>query len=208
MQVVQSGPSSRQTQSVMTRERLLEAATRLFAERGYGKSSVKNIAEAAGISQGSVFWHFESKQRLLFEVVDRAFARWEQEVLEPLLRKDAEPDGLRAVVDAHLGFARRNPEIGGRLFFMLASEALGGRAELRAAYARIYDRFRNHGREWIEQAVKVGACRDDIDPAATATVIVGALAGIFLQWLVGGAAVDLVRSHDDLARILARGIAA
>jgi TetR/AcrR family acrAB operon transcriptional repressor len=200
--------TKKQSQGEQTKRRLVDAATRLFAERGYARTSVKHVADAAGVSQGSIFWHFESKEGLLFEVVDRAFGGWEHEVLAPLLADRPGPIDLRAVIDAYLQFARHNPEIAGRLFFVLASEALGPRPELRNAYARIYERFRSYGRRWIESAVEAGTCRPDIDAEATSTVIVGALAGIFLQTLMGGDTPGFERTHEELVKILARGIAA
>ena len=71
--------SRKREQSQQSRERLIDAATRLFAERGYRDASVQAIGEEAGISRGSIFWHFGSKEGLLWAVVQRAFTRWELE---------------------------------------------------------------------------------------------------------------------------------
>jgi len=56
------------------RERILEAATRLFAERGYAAARAEDVARAAGIAKGSVFQHFGSKEGLFLEVYKRAMA--------------------------------------------------------------------------------------------------------------------------------------
>jgi AcrR family transcriptional regulator len=55
-----------------TRARILAAAERLFAERGYDGVSMPAIAEAASITPGAIYRHFESKAALFFEVVRRA----------------------------------------------------------------------------------------------------------------------------------------
>jgi len=55
-----------------TRERILNAAERLFAEQGYGNVSMPAIAAAAGITAGAIYKHFESKDELFFHVVHRA----------------------------------------------------------------------------------------------------------------------------------------
>jgi TetR/AcrR family transcriptional regulator len=60
------------TRADAKRERILEAATRLFAERGYGASRAEDVAAAAGIAKGSVFQHFGSKEGLFLEVYKRA----------------------------------------------------------------------------------------------------------------------------------------
>ncbi|HEY1940782.1 MAG TPA: helix-turn-helix domain-containing protein [Roseiarcus sp.] len=55
-----------------TRERILEAAERLFAEHGFDSVSMPQIAEASGITAGAIYKHFDGKADLFFEVVRRA----------------------------------------------------------------------------------------------------------------------------------------
>jgi AcrR family transcriptional regulator len=62
------------TRSEAKRERILEAATRLFAERGYAAARAEDVARAAGIAKGSVFQHFGSKEALFLEAYKRAMA--------------------------------------------------------------------------------------------------------------------------------------
>ena len=54
-----------------TRDRILRAAERLFAERGFSSVSMPAIAEASGITAGAIYKHFDSKSDLFFEVVQR-----------------------------------------------------------------------------------------------------------------------------------------
>jgi AcrR family transcriptional regulator len=55
-----------------TRERILAAAERLFAERGFSGVSMPAIAAVAGITAGAIYKHFESKEQLFFLIVRRA----------------------------------------------------------------------------------------------------------------------------------------
>ncbi len=199
-------PNKKAEQSARSRTRLIEAASKLFAEKGYADTSVQVIAEAAGISRGSIAWHFGSKEGLLFGVVDAGFSEWEQAVLLPLLREGRGPDSLRQVVEAHLRFVERSPEIV-RLFFVLLFDALGARADLRARYIQVYERFRSHGRDWIRAARDAGALDARIDPSAATTAIIGALAGVTIQWQLDPAHVDLRLVHETLAHVLERGFA-
>ncbi len=54
-----------------TQERILSAAVRLFASKGYSRTSVGAIAQAAGVSRSAVFWHFSDKATLFEEVCKR-----------------------------------------------------------------------------------------------------------------------------------------
>jgi len=54
-----------------TRQRLLEAAAQLFAERGYARSTTRDLAAAAGVNEVTLFRHFGSKKNLFAAVVER-----------------------------------------------------------------------------------------------------------------------------------------
>jgi AcrR family transcriptional regulator len=83
-----------------TRGRILDAAQKLFAARGYAATTTKSIAEAAGVATGLVFYHFPSKQRLLEELLEeRSFVPEMRAIL-----KDADAAGPRETL---LTVARR-----------------------------------------------------------------------------------------------------
>ncbi|MFJ3698461.1 TetR/AcrR family transcriptional regulator [Streptomyces sp. NPDC090052] len=69
-------------------QRLLAAATRLFAERGYDRTSVQEIVEAAGVTKGALYHYFGSKEDLLQEVYSRLL-RLQQERLDAFADSDA-----------------------------------------------------------------------------------------------------------------------
>jgi AcrR family transcriptional regulator len=65
---------SRQEAQVQTRERLIEAARQLFVERGFGGTSLRDIAEQAGYSQGAFYSNFTCKEAVLLELLKRHVA--------------------------------------------------------------------------------------------------------------------------------------
>ncbi len=69
-------------------QRLLAAATRLFAEQGYDRTSVQEIVEAAGVTKGALYHYFGSKDDLLHEVYARVL-RVQQERLDAFANADA-----------------------------------------------------------------------------------------------------------------------
>jgi AcrR family transcriptional regulator len=62
--------SRREMYSEATRAALLEEATALFAERGYAKTSLEDVASASQVTRGAVYHHFASKQALFEAVLD------------------------------------------------------------------------------------------------------------------------------------------
>src|SRR5271154_2817533 len=55
-----------------TRETILAAAADSFAEQGFDRASMREIAQLSGITAGAIYSHFDNKARLLMEVVKRA----------------------------------------------------------------------------------------------------------------------------------------
>lgn len=88
-----------------TRAAIVAAAARLFAEKGYADCTLREIAGAAGMKAGSVYYHFPSKDEILVEVLNQGSNRLRGNVAAAL---DALPPGartparLRAAIRAHV----------------------------------------------------------------------------------------------------------
>src|SRR5215510_847220 len=154
-----AAPSKKAEQAARSRAALLGAAAALFAERGYRDTSVQAIGERAGVSRGSIFWHFGSKEGLLWAVVERAFSEWLADVLAPDVGEARGVEAVRRAVRAHRRIlAERTHEL--RLFFVLMFEALGPRPELAAEFARVHAGLREETLVWMEGDPSL---RDDVD---------------------------------------------
>ena len=68
-------PLTRERRRELTREALLDAATTVFAHRGYLAGTLEEIAAAAGFTQGAIYSNFANKQELFLAVVERRNAR-------------------------------------------------------------------------------------------------------------------------------------
>ncbi|MGB3788547.1 MAG: TetR/AcrR family transcriptional regulator [Phormidesmis sp.] len=76
-----------------TQERILKAAQKLFARKGYGGTTTKDLAQAAGVAEGTLFRHFENKKAILVEVATRGWT----EILTDLLTELSEMASYKAV---------------------------------------------------------------------------------------------------------------
>jgi AcrR family transcriptional regulator len=65
-----------------SRNRLLDAAVEVFAERGYERATIDEIAAAAGLSKGTLYWHFPSKAALFQALLEDRIDRPVREVME------------------------------------------------------------------------------------------------------------------------------
>lgn len=76
-----------------TQSRILEAAQRLFARRGYDGTTTRDLAQAAGVAEGTLFRHFENKKAILVEVATQGWI----DILTDLLTELSEMGSYKAV---------------------------------------------------------------------------------------------------------------
>lgn len=89
--------------TLQRKEEVLAAAEVMFAERGYHATSVREIADALQIKAGSLYAHIETKEDLLFEIVNRAADAYFAAVT-PIVEADlVSTEKLRRVIAAHVG---------------------------------------------------------------------------------------------------------
>lgn len=63
-------------QGARSRERILDSASRLMANRGYAATSISAISHDCGLPASSIYWHFASKEELVAAVMERGAERW------------------------------------------------------------------------------------------------------------------------------------
>jgi TetR/AcrR family transcriptional regulator, transcriptional repressor for nem operon len=120
------------------RERILDAAARLFLERGFERVSVAEVMKAAGLTHGGFYGHFDSKESLIREALAHK---------KPPGQRRGANDGRSAAdyADAYLSTRHRDDRGGGCPIVGLGSEAARASADVRAtltkAIQRGIDRF-------------------------------------------------------------------
>ena len=194
-------PNKRTEQAAATRQRLLDAAARLFAQHGYAASPVAAIGEEAGISRGLVNFHFKTKENLLHAVIEQLVAELEARMF-PDDRPDDPLEALAVLIDAHRRFLTEQPERA-RLLFRLQAEALNPSLGLRA-FTTLHQRWLERTRPWWERALAEGQIDPDLDHNAVTTFAIGALRGIALEWLLGPARGRHRRRLRSFTQIVAR----
>jgi TetR/AcrR family acrAB operon transcriptional repressor len=168
-----------------SREILIRAATELFAEKGFRRTTFVDVAERSGISRGSIPWHFSNKDGLLQAVIDQAVGAILDEAT-------AEPMGLEAVLTAALRIVRRPSS---RLFVTLIAEAVEPGSPIRDHYAQLQAALRAGLRAQIGTVdLPQGITDEDF-----VTVLLGAVNGINQQWAVAPGDIDLDRAFAALS---------
>jgi AcrR family transcriptional regulator len=129
-----------QAEILSARDRILEAAERLFAERGFDRTSTARIAAAASVPHGLIFYHFKTKMDLLLAVVrDREVLALDSLLPPAAAATDGSADLARAVGDLwqHLSAALGRPSIVRRIIF----QELAAHPEVRQRALELHDQI-------------------------------------------------------------------
>jgi AcrR family transcriptional regulator len=160
---------------------ILEAATRIFQERGYDATTIQAIADDVGILKGSLYYYIEKKEDLLFQIVEgvhRGLARSLEHV-------DAEKDPLeriRVFIAAHVRFIAEN--LSATRVFLHDFRALspGRRKEIVSER----DEYEGRLRELLGEAQQAGVVRDDLDLDLAVLAIFGMMNWMYQWYRLGG----------------------
>jgi AcrR family transcriptional regulator len=147
--------------------RILGAAEEQFAAHGFAKTTVDEIAAAAGVSKGLVYDHYPSKEALLGAVWDRLVTAWTEAVLESKFSDGSIADAIGELLRISLEYVRDNPLLR-RIIAQDPGALIPGGRESQVAFARQY----RAGLEPIlARGVRRGELRRDLDVTHTVEVI-------------------------------------
>ena len=173
----------------------------MFAEKGYFNSKVADIAEAAGIADGTVYLYFKSKDDILHSIFDRAMARIYRRGQTRDWQRSTTPERkLRRIAELHLeqlGADREmaivfQVELRGSIKFMQEFSAAG--------FAEYLDIIR----ETIAEGQTSGVFRDDIKPIVCAKMLYGALDEMVTNWILSKKHYPLAPMADEVLKDLLR----
>lgn len=159
---------------VQTRERLLSAATRLFAERGLHGVTSHEIARAAGVAAGTFYLHFRDKTDAYRHIVFHAMEDLQARVQQALGEAGGGPIGHRRRAEAIVDFAEKHRDLV-RIIFSTDAEAATVEAD---ALARMSEGLETR----LKRDREDGRFPADLDPAVCARAHVGMTAHLIDWW--------------------------
>ena len=155
------------------RQQIMEAALRAFAERGFHKATIKEIAREAGIkSSALIYWYFEDKDDLLHAVMAE-FSPLLQQIIDPNALMDRPPDEVLPLIAKALLDSYDDPALVQLLRVALSESVLNPEASsyfLRNAQKMVFDFFI----AYLQHQIELGTLRPH-DPQSTARSFFGTL---------------------------------
>ncbi len=185
------------------RERILRAAVKVFARKGFYASRVNEIAKAAGVADGTIYLYFKSKDELLTSLFEDRIERLLVLLKEECDRVPASPDKVRRLIEFQLGLLE-----GERDLAEVITVNLRQSSRLLKQYAtKRFTEYLELMASVIAEGQRRGDLRADVSPRIMARAIFGALDGIAMTWALGSAEVGgLKRAASQLADVMLMGL--
>lgn len=178
----------RERQKRQTRQKILQAALELFAEKGFEGASVREIASRAGVIHGLIKYHFDGKDQLWKAAVDFLFERQNEELKAPPGYDDLSPDAqARDWIRRYVHYCARHPEHAR----IMVQESIRDSERLRWAVERHISPLHDLARRIGEARIQAGVY-PDIPPHAIIYIISAAAQSPFML----SAEVDLAEGKD------------
>lgn len=183
----EAGTMARKTkeQAEATREQLLDTAERLFCEKGVASTSLDDIARAAGMTRGAIYWHFRNKSDVLEAVYNRAVSPMKA-MLEHLSSDPGEDPLGQLKADAKAVLQQLATDARVQVIFDLMFRRFDGGCEFAQLLAREAENSRlcRHQLETVlRAAVAQGQLPAHLDPAAAAILLDSCVFGLMHSWL-------------------------
>ena len=163
------------------KEKLLSDGLRLVHERGFGASSVRDIAQAAEVPLGSFTNHFASKEAFGLEILER-YREMTSANVRATLRNDRLPPlrRLRAWIDGQLEYLRKDDMRRGCLYGNLSAEASETSDAIRFRVASVFAENQASIAYCLQAAIDAGELARNADVQDLAGFIVSSLQGAIL----------------------------
>lgn len=189
----------------MTQQKILEAAARLFSERGFASTPTSLLAREAGISEGSIYRHFSSKDEIFLHLI-RDLRQELENAIDAVLEESSPLGGfgqISSILEEYSAFVRKNSRYFSLIFRDAPLRAGHGDTELQDELAAIHDYIHDCIFGVLKRGADEGTIRNDIDVKTVCTMVCSLVLGMTRMRYFGYLSEDqidpaAVRSHLEL----------
>lgn len=183
-------------------EAILDVAVKVFAERGFGPTDVQEIADKAGVGKGTIYRHFESKERLFLAAAERGVSQMHA-AIDVAVEQVTDPiQMIRDAIVAFLTFFEQHPEF---IELLIQERAYFPNRETPTFFAR--DPKEPERNEMLRSLIRAGVLRDLPVEQITDTLCHYLYGAIFVNYFAGRKR-TLAEQAQELTDIVFHGILA
>jgi len=186
------------TSTLTTRQTILDAATTVMARNGFEGATLNEIAQEAGVTEPTIYLHFEGKENLLFSVAEEQMARYLQFLDEHLQGISGAHIKLSKLVWSHLWYSDTNREFMSVVLFDCRNNRnfyQSGAYKLVRKYAGILSAI-------LDEGVREKVFRSDMNIPLVRDIIFGLMDYEAIRYFVTREKPDAVKDLIDIMRLL------
>jgi len=186
------------------RESIIQAAIEVFSKKGFQAAGISEIAQRAGVADGTIYQYFKNKEDLFFSIPIEKTNEFRSKVELHLKGISGALNKIRKFVWYFLYFFKTNPEYGRLLMLEM-------RVNKSFVKTETYDFLKQSVSsvlEIIEEGQKEGVIRKDVDIYLLRHLILGILEHMVTRWLLKETKYDLLEHHQEVSRLLIEGLSA
>ena len=184
-----------------TQQHILESAQKVFLQKGFAATSITDLMAAAGVTKGSLYFHFDSKEQIGLAVLERARESF-MAFLEDSLQGDSPGQSLENFLQRACDHHGRAAFIGGCLFGNTALETSDTEPVYARFVAQVFAEWREKLEAVITKAQQAGQVRSDIGAGEMAQFVISVLEGSIMQARLYKEGRPLTDGANTLRRLL------
>lgn len=173
--------NSQESRAQDSRDEILNAATQLFANRGFHQTSMSEVARAARVSKALIFWHFKTKEELFFAVLNRLLEPYFIDFADEAGALDEKQQILR-LLELYLMFVRDNAA-SIRFFVAQLLHDRSTAESLTGQVLKLYEGYRSLLIDLVGRAQEKGICQRQFAPQVAVSFLLATLNGLLIGYL-------------------------
>ncbi|WP_437608682.1 multidrug efflux transporter transcriptional repressor AcrR [Erwinia sp. V71] len=191
-------------QALETRNQIIDAAIARFSEHGVSATSLANIAQAAGVTRGAIYWHFKNKADVLNEIWKQSESGMDELELEYQIKYPGDPlSVLRAMLCYVFEATARDPRRRSLMEIIFHKcEFVGEMTTLQMVQQNLYLECYEKIEEVLRDCIDHGQLPKELDTRRAAVIMRGYVSGIMENWLFMPDSFDLAEDAPALVETL------
>jgi len=187
---------------------ILHAAAKVFAEKGVVKTKMVDIATEAGIGKGTIYEYYRSKEEIFADTFRLIFDNMEQQLAEAIGKTDDPLEKLKNLIQVTaIEFLEHSGDLARIMMDFWAEGVRSKNDELLNIInlELVYSEYKLLIADILHDGIKTGVFKN-VDVHSLAAILVGALDGAMLQWIINKDTIDLKKVSEVLLDTLLNGI--
>jgi len=198
-------PTKREKSKEAKKEKIIEAAVKVFAKKGFYTANVKDVAKEAGVADGTIYLYFKNKDDLLISLFEHKM-RGILDTFKRALKNISDPlDQLKEFIKVYFNLIENDPDLSD----VFQVELRQSTKFLKDYHNQQFSNYLNIIAGILEKGKKIGFFRSEMDIHICKIFIFGAIDEVARQWILGAdAKYSLSEATEQTCDNLVKGLLA